>query len=102
MFNYAEVLGPLIQASSGSSDGNGFAFLFLLAGFVFYGLMFVRYRNVDKRHHFESDTKARTANIQARDTFVRSRTGVTDSSMPGANNNRGVSGGVSGILKGLL
>ncbi|MEO7126128.1 MAG: growth/differentiation factor [Nakamurella sp.] len=87
MFNYTEAVGFLVQASSSDSSGaNKIAFLFLFAGFVFYGIMFLRYRNVNKRHHHESDTKSRTANIQAGDTFVHSRTGVTDSNMPGANN----------------
>lgn len=97
MLTHLQVLGPLVEASSDSSDGNGFAFLFLLAGFVFYALMFLRYRNVNKRHHHESETKSRTANVRASDTFVRSRTGVKDSSMPGANNRR-VGGGLRGLF----
>lgn len=97
MLTHLQVLGPLVQASSDSSGGNGFAFLFLLAGFVFYGLMYVRYRNVHKRHHHESDTKSRTANVQASDTFVHSRKGVRDSKMPGANN-RSVNGGLRSLF----
>lgn len=98
MFSYFEAAGVLVQAgSSDSSNGNGFAYLFLLAGFVFYGLMYLRYRNVNKRHHHESDTKSRTANIRAGDTFVQSRKGVKDSTMPGANN-RKVNGGLRSLF----
>lgn len=101
MFNPAllfdPALAPLVQSSSDSSGGNGFAFIFLLAGFVFYGLMFARYRNVTKRHHHESDTQSRTANVQAGDTFVKSRTGIRESRMSGANNTK-----VSGSLRSFF
>lgn len=90
MLHYIDVLTVAVQAASSDSDGGGlrnFAFLFLLAGFVFYGLTYMRYRNVTKRHHHESETAAETRNIQADDSYAGSVTGVRNSRMSGANNN---------------
>ncbi len=89
MLELAHHLAGIVQASADdSSDGgtNGLAYLFLLSGFLFYGLMYTRYRNVDKRHHHESETKAHLADVQAVDTFQRSLTDLRNSRMRGANN----------------
>ena len=63
-----------------------FALLFLLLGFVFYGLMYARYRNKGARHRHEKETKATMDNLRKKDTFVTSRTGLTKARMQGANN----------------
>ncbi|MCL3862499.1 hypothetical protein [Actinotalea sp. K2] len=87
-----------LLASSGSSDGDGsgFAYLFLLSGFIFYGAMFVRYRNTDKRHRHESETKASMHDVRAADQFHRSLRGVSNARMKGANNRQ-----VHGARRGL-
>ncbi|WP_062213858.1 hypothetical protein [Demequina oxidasica] len=76
-----------VLASGGSSgdDGGFIGFIFLLSGFAFYALMYFRYRNADKRHRHESETEATLLNMKKGDTFVRSKTGMSNSRMSGAN-----------------
>jgi len=78
-----------VLAASGSSDedARGFGLLFLLAGPVFYGIIYMRYRNSDKRHRHEAETEAATHEMRVSDTFVQSRKGLSNSKMQGANHN---------------
>ncbi len=89
----------LVTASSSSDDGSGLALLLLLAGPVFYGLMFLRYRNTDKRHRHESETKATMHDVRATDEYHRSLKGVSHRRMKGANNDR--TGGIGGMVRNL-
>lgn len=74
--------------ASGSSDGDGVSlgWLLLLAGFVFYGYVFFRYRNADKRHLHESETNASMHDIQVADQRAGRQRGLRNSRMRGANN----------------
>lgn len=98
MFEFAVLTSSAIQvfASSSSSDGDlgDFAFVFLLSGFVFYGIIYLRYRNTDKRHKHESETEASLHNLRAGDQLIKSLTGLSNSKMRGANN-----GAVNGLLR---
>lgn len=97
-----------ILAASDDGDSSNFALLFLLSGFVFYGYVFLRYRNAGKRHKHEQETQAHLHDIQAVDRFIRTRTGLSNSTMSGANNNevRGslnqLTGGITGSIKKFL
>lgn len=76
-----------ILAGSGSDDGaSNLAFLFLFSGFVFYGVVYFKYRNVDKRHGHESETASELHNVRAGDRYVRSLKGLSNAKMKGANN----------------
>ncbi len=97
----------VIRAASDNSDNNSgkLGLILMLAGFVFYGAMYLRYRNTDKRDHYESETKAETANMEAQDAFSRSLTHLKNSRMSGANNTsvRGArAGGLSSLTGGVL
>lgn len=78
----------VVLASSSSEDGGfgAIGYVFLLSGFVFYGYVFFRYRNVTKRHRHETETEATRVNTQQTDEKVQSLTGLTSSRMSGANN----------------
>ena len=78
---------------------NDFSWLFFTLGFVFYGLMYARYRNKGARHFHEKDTKATTDNMRTADNFVTKRTGLRNTRMEGANN-ASDSGGLFGMIKG--
>lgn len=86
MLQISHVLETVIQASSDSDDGGKLGLLFLLAGFLFYGAMYLRYRNVDKRHRYETETKAEMRNLQHADAFAQSLRRLRNSRMNGANN----------------
>ncbi|MEO7122940.1 MAG: hypothetical protein ABI400_07445 [Lacisediminihabitans sp.] len=78
--------GHVLAASGSDGDSSNFGLLFLASGFVFYGLMYLRYRNADKRQRYESETEATLHNMQAEDQFVRSMKGLSNSRMANANN----------------
>src|SRR5699024_5358917 len=49
--------GPILASGSSTEDGSWFGLLFLLAGPLFYSLIYLRYRNVDKRSEERRDGK---------------------------------------------
>ena len=67
-------------------EGEPYSLIFITAGFIFWGLMYARYRNKGARHHHEKETKATMNNVQKVDKFVTKRTGLTKPRMEGANN----------------
>ena len=61
-------------------------FLFLAVGFVYFFVMYSKYRNQGARHKHELETKCKYENLKSVDTFVTQRKGLTNSRMSGANN----------------
>ena len=74
-----------------------YSWLFLLAGFIFFIIMFTRYRNSDARHKHETDTKSNISNLRSMDRYIEQRKGLTNSMIEGANNTR--VGGQSNVNK---
>ena len=64
-----------------------YSWLFLLAGFIYFMLMFLKYRNLNARHSYESETKKTISNLRKVDNFIQTKKGLTNSVMIGANNN---------------
>lgn len=60
--------------------------IFLLAGFIYFFIMFARYRNNNARHKHEIETKKKIENLREVDKFVRRREGLTNTRISGANN----------------
>ena len=59
---------------------------FLLAGFIYFFVMFTRYRNSNARHKYETETKTNLTNLRKIDNFIKTETGLTNSRINGANN----------------
>src|SRR5690625_4840308 len=104
----AQAANGFVFAASDDGDAGNLALLLFLSGFVFYGYVFLRYRNADKRHRHEKETEAQLHNVLARDEFIRTRTGLSNSKMSDANH-RSVRGslnqpfgGVAGAVKKFL
>ena len=76
----------LVTAPLFADSDSDVSWLFLTLGFVFYGMMYARYRNKGARHHHEKETKATMDNLQEKDTFVVKRTALKNARMKGANN----------------
>ncbi|ROR72372.1 growth/differentiation factor [Bogoriella caseilytica] len=98
---------PLSMASgdilASSSDGGGsIGLLFFLSGFLFYGLMFLRYRNTDKHHRHAQETEAKLANVQAGDELRGKRTRLREKRIKGANERQVEGVQSSGAMAGLL
>jgi hypothetical protein len=81
-------LAVLIAASDDSSEAAAAPLLLLLSGFIFYAIMYARYRNANKRNTHESETTAHVENMVATDAFVKHVTGLSNAQMRGANHNR--------------
>lgn len=82
----AHLVLPLLAASDSDSSFGAIGLIFLLSGFVFYGYVYFRYRNVAKRHHYETETEATKLNVQTVDEKIRTLTGLSNANMQGANN----------------
>jgi hypothetical protein len=91
----------IIASTDSDSDSGPFALL-LLAGFVFYGVMYMRYRNTGARHVHEKETDATTENMQEHDQLVDSKKGLNNSLMEGANNTRVDGSRLGSKKKGLI
>lgn len=63
-----------------------YSWLFLFVGLIYFLIMYGRYRNSGARHTYETQTKKEISNLKEIDRFIRSETGLTNSSMEGANN----------------
>ena len=79
-----EILGILGMISFDFDEN----WLVLLTGFVYYAIMYSRYRNSSARHTYEKDTKTNMTNLKKVDNFIKSKKGLTNSTMNGANNKR--------------
>jgi hypothetical protein len=87
LMHFIFTLAPVVASSD--IEGAAAAPLILLAsGFIFYWLMYTRYRNADKRHSHERETTSTAANLQSCDTFVKHKKGLSNAAMQGANHNR--------------
>ncbi len=74
--------------------------LFLLVGFLYFFIMFMKYRNANARHTYELETKKNIGNLKEVDQLIQSKTGLTSSKMEGANNER-VNGTKGNLLNAL-
>lgn len=90
---FVEILGIILTvlfafADSGDDDNGSFSLLFLLSGFVFYTIMYFRYRNKDARHTYEQETKKQVNNMVQTDEFIEHRKGLSNSTMQGSNESK--------------
>jgi len=60
--------------------------LFLAIGFIYFFIMYARYRNHNARHKHELETKKNMSNVRKVDTFIKQRRGLTNSMIEGENN----------------
>ncbi len=60
--------------------------IFLLSGFLYYILIFSIYRNSNARHKHETETKANMKDLIKVDRFIKSKKGLENAIMVGANN----------------
>ena len=62
--------------------------IFLLAGFIYFFVMYLRYRNSNARHHHEIETTKKIFNLRKTDNLIEHKKGLTNSRMTGANNTK--------------
>ncbi len=61
-------------------------FIFLIAGFVYYYVIYAGYRNDSARHIHESDTRADIKNLVTYDNLIKHQKGLSNSRISGQNN----------------
>ena len=75
--------------------------LFLLVGVIYFIIMYLKYRNSDARHTYETDTKTNMSNLRQVDRFVKTKKGLSNSIMEGANNTKINGNAGKGILDSM-
>ena len=74
--------------AGGDDDDDSVGFLLLfLAGFIFYGIMYARYRNKDARHTYEAETKHEISNLVKTDQFIKHEKQLSNASIKNRNDN---------------
>ena len=81
-----ELLSGFATVRIESEDGEDLILLTL--GFIFFFVMYSRYRNKDARHTHELETDKEVSNLRCVDEFVSHRKGLRNSTMSGANNDK--------------
>ena len=72
-------------------------FIFLAGGIIFFIIMYAKYRNSGARHTYESETKRNVTDLRQVDDFIKSKKGLSNSTMEGANNKSVKGTNTSGI-----
>ena len=67
-------------------DAEGYQFLLLLPGIAYYYFMISRYRNEAARHTYETETKNKVSNLDAKDEFIEKRKRLKNRNILGCNN----------------
>ena len=57
-------------------------------GFIYFWIIYSKYRNTGARHNYETETKTNMTNLREDDSFVKRRTRLDSSTMDGANNTK--------------
>lgn len=65
-----------------------YKWIFLLAGFVYFFIIYIRYRNSNARHHHETETKKKIFNLKKVDNLIKHEKGLSNSKIEGANNTK--------------
>lgn len=79
-----------------------YSFAFLLSGFIYFAIIYKKYRNNDARHKHEVETKTNLTNMRQVDTFVQSKKGLSNPRIEGANNNTVGGQNIGNKAMGLL
>ena len=61
---------------------------FFLSGFIYFFVMYMRYRNSNARHHHETETKKKMFNLKKIDNLIKRQKGLSNSRINGANNTK--------------
>ncbi len=63
-----------------------YGWLFLSIGFIYYFIIYSKYRNSKARHKYETETNTKMSNLRKVDNYVFRRKKLTNSRIIGANN----------------
>ena len=80
-----EIIGIILMLVL-KNDDDYWPYLFLTSGFVYYFVIYNRYRNSGARHKYETETKTNITNLVKTDNFIKHEKRLSNSSMTDANN----------------
>lgn len=80
-----EIIGIILMLVL-KNDDDYWPYLFLTSGFVYYFVIYNRYRNSGARHKYETETKTNITNLVKTDNFIKHEKRLSNPSMTGANN----------------
>ncbi len=60
-------------------------FIFLVAGIIYYFVIYSSYRQSSARHTYEVETKVEISNMKSKDTYLKAKNGQSSSRMSGSN-----------------
>jgi len=66
-------------------DSSEIALILLIAGFVYYGIIYMRYRNTNERFEHEKETRTSINNVERSDVYIRRLKRQKNSVIKGAN-----------------
>ena len=81
-----ELMGLAVALVVSIFVDSDYGWLCLIAGFLYFFILYSKYRNAGARHRHEAETKSTMAGLQGYDQFVKSQKGLSNSRMHGANN----------------
>ena len=81
-----ELIGILIAIFGNFEDSSDSRWPLLVAGFVYFLVAYLYYRNPDARHSYETETVSKLSNLVSTDEFLKHETGLKNDEMKGANN----------------
>lgn len=81
-----EILGLLLMLLFIDVDDFDYGWIFLSLGFIYFAIMYNKYRNKSARHKYELETKRKVSNVKSKDIFVKKRVGLKNTHILGANN----------------
>ena len=78
----------LVTQSDSDDDPSMLFLLLLLSGFIYYAIMYARYRNQNARHSYERETKNEITNLKKVDELIERRKGLKSSTINNRNDNK--------------
>ncbi len=82
------VLAPVTAARSSTDEAALIPLVLCLSGFIYFGIMYARYRNADKRHSHEAETSSQALDVKGYDQLIEHRKRLRNAQMHGANDSQ--------------
>lgn len=79
-----------------------YEWILLLSGFIYFFVVYLKYRNSDARHHHETETKRKMFNLRKIDNLIKQKKGLSNSRIEGANNTKVSGQSISETMRSSL
>ena len=83
-----EAMAVIASIAVSNKTDDSWPWIFLIAGFLYFVIMYGKYRNKGARHRHETETKTNVTNLRKVDEFVKHKKRLSNSTMENANNKK--------------